>query len=109
MSLKQIKSKYIIQKIFDHLLSVNELKILKYNKYFQKKICIDIKTYISFSSPFEEDFMEMAKKYEKKRKNEAYNKIKKMAKKMAKSIILRNILNILNNSINVYLIFNLIK
>lgn len=105
MSLKQIKSKYIIQKIFDHLLSVNELKILKYNKYFQKKICIDIKTYISFSSPFEEDFMEMAKKYEKKRKNEAYNKIKKMAK----SIILRNIINILNNSINVYLIFNLIK
>ena len=47
-SYKNIKSNYILKKIFDYLTENNILKIVKYNKNIQKKLGKDINDYIKY-------------------------------------------------------------
>ena len=43
--IEEIKSKYILQKIFENLRAIRSLKIIKYNKNIQNKINLNIKEY----------------------------------------------------------------
>ena len=46
---KNLKSKYIFNKIFDNLSKIKSLKIIKYNKKMQKEIKININDYKDYS------------------------------------------------------------
>ena len=50
--LKNIKSSYFIQKIFSYIFEEKKLKLVKYNKCFQKIININIINYIHFQGKY---------------------------------------------------------
>ena len=52
IKLRNIKSSFIIKKIFSHLSKKNELKIIKYNKHFQQICFIDIDCYKKISDKY---------------------------------------------------------
>ena len=59
---KNIKSKYILKKIFDCLLEKNALKIIKYNKSLKQRLDFTIDDYKNFSS-IEIEVIPMKNKY----------------------------------------------
>ena len=63
--LKNIKSNFIVKKIFIHLYDRKQLKLIKYNKALQNKININLYNYKIFSGRYIE--------YETDGKNKEYN------------------------------------
>ena len=47
--IKNLKSRYILQKLFNNLLKKKSLEIIKYNKNIKKRIKINIKDYKEYS------------------------------------------------------------
>ena len=46
--LNNIKSNYFLNRIFDNILKIGFLKLIKYNKNLQKKLSISIENYIQY-------------------------------------------------------------
>ena len=69
--LKNIKSEYFIKIIFMHLNNYRQLKTIKYNKYLQNKLNIDLYNYKIFKGNYiEYDKKGIIKEYD-------YNKMEK--------------------------------
>ena len=63
--LKNIKSEYFIKMLFMHLNSYRQLKSIKYNKFLQKRLNIDLYNYKIFKGTYIE--------YDSKGKGREYN------------------------------------
>ena len=65
-NLKNISSKYIMQKIFDNLIKLKKLLIIKYNKNIQKRLNLIINDYKEYSekyTPIEIEIMPIKSQY----------------------------------------------
>ena len=62
---KNIKSKYILQKIFNNLLKKKSLDIIKYNKNMKDRININIKDYKEYYEEIEIEIIPIKDKYGK--------------------------------------------
>ena len=59
--LKNLKSDYFLQKIFDHLQTKKSLEIFKYNKKLQKRLNININNYKEYSEIYSSIYVKMKK------------------------------------------------
>ena len=66
-NLIDINSKYILQKIFDNIINLKKLEIIKYNKKIQKRLNLNINDYKKYAdySPIEIELKLVDNKYDK--------------------------------------------
>ena len=81
--LKNFKSKYILQKVFNNLLKKKFLDIIKYNKNIKERINISIKDYKEYSEIYSSIEIEI------KPINNGYGKFINMKEKKILSCIFR--------------------